>query len=63
MEHTLKNAPGFVRDEKSGAVINTNTDGYNIILEKRKHAEEMSSIMKKLQEQEEMLKKIVKVLK
>ncbi len=62
METHIKDSPGLVRDEKSGAIINTNMDGYNIILEKRRHDREMAELQQKLQDQAEMIEKLAKVL-
>lgn len=54
----IKEAPGYYRDERTGAVINTNMDGYNLILEKRRAAAEMSDLKAKLERLEKLIGKL-----
>ena len=58
-EHPIKNAPGFVRDEKSGAILNNNTSDYNLILEKRKHKAELDEVNSKLAKLETIMGKLL----
>lgn len=56
----IKNAPGLVRDDKSGAILNTSTADYNLILEKRKHQAELDGLKSELDELKALIKAIAK---
>jgi hypothetical protein len=63
MDQPIKNAPGFVRDERSGAVINTNTADYALIIEKRKHKREMDMMAGKVDSFQQQLKQLEELVK
>ena len=54
----IRKAPGYVKDTKSGVVINTNTADYELILEKRRHAREMADMRSEFEQLKEMVKKL-----
>lgn len=58
----LQDAPGFVRDGKTGVVINTNTDGYDMILAKRRHDAQIDHLQEKMEKQEQLLLELTKAL-
>jgi hypothetical protein len=58
----LKDAPGFVKDSETGAVINTSLDGYELILAKRQYDANMRDIQAKIEKQERMLEKLTEAL-
>lgn len=59
----IKNSPGFVKDMKTGVVINTNMGEYERILEKRKHKRELESLnneLSNIKNELDMLKEMIK---
>ena len=58
----VKDSPGFVRDAKTGVVINNNTDGYDMILYKRRRDEQMNNLREKMEQQEQLILEITKAL-
>ena len=55
----IKEAPGFYRDSKTGAIINTNTEGYQTILESRKQKRELDAMKEKIIQLENLIGKLV----
>ena len=52
------NIPGFVKDTKHGVVINTNTDEYQRILDKRKHKKELDTVKSEMTSLQNELKEM-----
>jgi hypothetical protein len=65
MEETpIKNAPGFYRDS-NGIIINKNDSDYQLILERRKHKQEMQAVtndVDTMKQELEQLKEIIKAM-
>lgn len=57
---TVHNAVGLMRNIDTGVIINTNEADYNLILEQRRHAKEMQSILDEMNELKEMVRKLAK---
>lgn len=58
MKYPVKNAPGLLKDSKTGVVINTNEAEYQLILEKRKakkREEEVDDLKARMAKLEELL--------
>lgn len=51
----VSSAPGFLKDMKTGVVINTNMAEYELILTKRRHAEEIGALKDQFEELKEMV--------
>jgi hypothetical protein len=56
----IKNEPNLVRDESSGVVLNTNMADYNLILQKRKHREELNDLKSEIDELKALVKALAK---
>lgn len=56
----IKNEPNLVRDEKSGVILNTNMADYNLILQKRKHREELDDLKSEIDELKALVKALAK---
>ena len=55
----IKGHDGFIRDDASGAVINTNTNDYLKYKERRKKALEKEQELKELSQKVEALEKLI----
>ena len=56
----IKQAPGFLRDKKTGAVINTDTAGYELILEKRKNQQENDQMKDEIRELRNLIEQLTR---
>jgi Ni2+-binding GTPase involved in maturation of urease and hydrogenase len=62
-ETPIKNAPGFYR--ANGIIINKNDSDYQLILERRKHKQEMQAVtndVDTMKQELEQLKEIIKAM-
>jgi hypothetical protein len=57
-EYDMTNVPGFMKNRKTGVIINTNTGQYDMILAQRKKAKEELSLMQRFERMERNLKLI-----
>ena len=55
----IKNAPGYVKDRETGVVINNNISEYQIILERRKHQKEITSLREEMDDLKQMVRKVM----
>jgi hypothetical protein len=55
--------PGFMKDEKSGAIINVEVDHYKQILAKRKEKKTQQEMEKRMTHIEDQVSEILEILK
>jgi len=59
----VHNEPGLVRDEESSVILNTNIAEYQLILEKRRHKNDIKKVtdeVENLKSEMDELKKLIK---
>jgi len=55
----IKNEPGYVRDPRTGAIINNNISDYKLILAQRKHKEEVEVLRSEIDDLRELFHKAI----
>lgn len=58
----VKDAPGFIKDTESGAIINTDDESYKMFLAQRENAKKNKDMCKKLNDLENEFREIKQLL-
>lgn len=55
----VHNEPGLMKDEKTGVIINTDESAYEMILQNRRHKEELGQMSREVEELKQLVKALV----